>query len=144
MFSRGGARSSEGAKAAVEAERKTAKLQEQVEQLHNRTERAEKKAKVATDKASAAEAKASAAAAESSALFSGNWRDPRLSFQGRVLARSLNEKAQKEIERETRRAEVAKREAERVGRGGHDVLVGFSFLYFDYVSTAAVLLATRC
>jgi hypothetical protein len=61
-----------------------------------------------------------------------------------VLARSLNEKAQKEIERETRRAEVAKREAERVGRGGHDVILEMSFLYFDYVSTAAVLLVVCC
>jgi asparagine synthetase B (glutamine-hydrolysing) len=41
------------------------------------------------------------------------WRDPRLAFQGHVLARSLNEKARKEAEREAQRAEVAERAAER-------------------------------
>ena len=107
MYSRGGARSSEGAKAVVQAERRAAQLEKQVEQLRVRTERAEKKAKVATGKAAASEANAAAAAAESSALFSGNWRDPRLTYQGRVLARSLNDKARKEVERETRRAEAA-------------------------------------
>ena len=114
MYSRGGARSSEGARAASEANRRVAELEKQVEQLRARTERAEKKARVATGKAAASEANAAAAAAESSALFSGNWRDPRLTFQGRVLARSLNEKARKEIQRETRRAEVAERAAQRV------------------------------
>ena len=83
MYSRGGARSSEGAKAVVQAERRAAQLEKQVEQLRVRTERAEKKAKVATGKAAASEANAAAvAAAESLALFSGNRRDPQLPFLG--------------------------------------------------------------
>jgi hypothetical protein len=114
MYSRGGARSSEGAKAAGEAKRRVAELEKQVEQLRVRTERTEKKARVATGKVAASEANAAVAAAESSALLPGNWRSPRLTFQGRVLARTLNERARKEIERETRRAEVAERAAERV------------------------------
>jgi hypothetical protein len=48
MHNRGGARSSEGAKAAGEAKRRVAELEKLVEQLRVRTERAEKKARVAT------------------------------------------------------------------------------------------------
>jgi hypothetical protein len=88
-------RSSEGAKAAVEAQQRAAMLELQVEQLRLRMERAEKIARVATEKVAALRAEGAAATAEASALFSGNWRNPRLSFKGKVLARSLNEKGQK-------------------------------------------------
>jgi hypothetical protein len=87
MYSRGGARSSEGAKAASEAKRRVAELEKQVEQLQVRTGRAEKKARLATGKVAASEANVASAAAELPALFSGNWRDPRMASQGRVLAR---------------------------------------------------------
>jgi hypothetical protein len=70
MHSRGGARSSEGAKAAGEAKRRLAELEKEVGQLRVRTERAENKARVAAGKVAASEANAAAATAESPALFS--------------------------------------------------------------------------
>ena len=97
-----------GRMAAVEAERRMAELEKQAEQLRVWTERAERKAKMAKIKVGASEANA-ADDDDSSALFSGNWRDPWVTFRGRVLARSLNERARKEVLLETRRAEVAER-----------------------------------
>jgi hypothetical protein len=85
MYSRGKARSSEGAKTAGEAKRRVTELEKQIEQLRVRMQRDEKKARVATGNVAASEANAAAVAAESSALFLGNWRDPRLTFQGCVL-----------------------------------------------------------
>ena len=47
-------------------------------------------------------------------LFLVFWvRDPRLTFRGRALARSLNEAAKKDLEREGRRVEVAERAVKR-------------------------------
>ena len=101
--------------AAVEAERRMAELEKQAEQLRVWTERAERNAEMAKIKVGASEANA-AADDDSSALFSGNWRDPWVTFRGLVLARSLNERARKEVLLETRRAEVAERKCRRPAR----------------------------
>ena len=66
-----------------------------------------------TKKAADLKVNAAAATAELSALSSGNWKDPRLTFKGRVLARSLNEEARTRLDRESKRAEAAKRTADR-------------------------------
>ena len=118
-----------------------------MEQLRVRTERAEKKASVATGKVAASEANAAFITAESPTLFSSNLRDPRLTFQGRVLARSLNEKARKEIEREARRAEVAERAAERAvqraKKSEAQSLPIFSLLAGAYLVTTNILASQK-
>jgi len=111
LRTRGGLLSSEGAKAVVQAERRTAELEKLLKDEQLRAECAEKTAKVATDRAAASGAKAAAAAAETSALFSGNLRYPRFSTTGRALVRRIEEAALIDVERKEKDAETLLKKA---------------------------------
>ena len=100
MYSRGGRPSSEVAKKVNALSRATERLVADVEHARVQIEREAKKAKVSRAREAAAKQQVASLQAEVSALYSGDPRDPRLSFRGRMLAQSLTKEAMKELAKE--------------------------------------------